>query len=502
MSSEDAECQSTLESIPSGGVFGNDRPFLWEAIYPVTQEEDDKVGEIEMEFLPSARFPFTHSSTAVGTIGSHPNPIISCAEDQTHFHHHHHDFSTSQQASFPASIYNFKSVDPLLLAECYDDWNANVASLCENNSNTTPVIYPDAHANNPNGFAFHSAAKMPDVGHDGCVTLGESGDGNIGNGLSGRAIEEVNTLSTFLSKFDDKVAAIWGQQGNTRSALGSNYLSVDGCISTASTPLGSSNPWGSPSSDISSANISDLRQIQLQQQSMNQVSLAADALLSAGYGIPQNHDAYQFELDSQNQGDIVSMSDLTVSPPKGNYNIMHSMKQYFGSAPPEGEYHIIKRNEVNSSAEELEQSLVVLNHSGESAGFVVCPKASETGKQTDIDMNAMARALDSIDLENEADEEWEIAEACNKGKAQGYDGEDLLNSWKTHFRTVDQVEAVASARGIDLLESPITSINSHQINPNLPEYRLFDVNVSFIFFCIAMYQRLFFHSYTVHCAII
>lgn len=464
-------------------MFGNERPFLWEAIYPVTQE-DDKVGEIEMEFLPSARFPFTHSSTAVGTIGSHPNPIISCAEDQTHFHHHH-DFSTSQQASFPASIYNFKSVDPLLLAECYDDWNANVASLCENNSNTTPVIYPDAHANNPNGFAFHSAAKMPDAGHghDGCVTLGESGDANIGNGLSGRAIEEVNTLSTFLSKFDDKVAAIWGEQGNTRSALGSNYLSVDGCISTASTPLGSSNPWGSPSSDISSTNISDFRQAQLQQQSMNQVSLAADALLSAGYGIPLNHDAYQFELQSttQNQGDRVSMSDLTVSPPKGNYNIMHSMKQYFGSAPPEGEYHIIKRTEVNSSAEELEKSLAVLNHSGESAGFVVCPKASETGKHTDIDMNAMARALDSIDLDNEADEEWEIVEACNKGKSQGYDGEDLLNSWKTHFRTVDQVEAVASARGIDLLESPITSINSHQINPNLPEYRLFDVNVSHTF---------------------
>lgn len=470
-SSEDTNFDSNTTAT-STGVFDKEGPFLCDIGYPAGHN-DRTVGEVEVEFLPMSRFPFTHSSTAVGTIGSHPNPIISCTEDQAH-HHHHQDLSSSQQASFPATIYNFNSIDPLMYSEFYDEWNANVASLFENNSHSTPVVYQEVHSAKSNGFTMPSKASLVDPGCEAFAAFGECNEGSV---APGKDAEEVNPLSTFLSKFDDKVAAIWGHQGSTRSAIGSNFLSVDGCISSTSTPLGSSNPWGSPSSDISSAHVSDFRNLQPQQQPGSHVSLAADALLSAGYGL--QHEGYSYE--QQGKAEIstgrMNMCDLTISPPKGNYNIMHSMKQYFGTAPPEGEYYIIKRDEASSTMEELSRSLAVVNHDPESSDFVVVnPEKSENDKQTVIDLNAMAKALDSIDLDNEVEDEWEIVEACNKGR-QGYEGEDLLNSWKTHFRTVEQVESIASARGIDLLESPITAISAHHINPNLPEYRLYDAEV-------------------------
>ncbi|CAL8107177.1 unnamed protein product [Orchesella dallaii] len=453
------------DSAPIGDL-GTQGSLLWEGFFQIGQN-DLKEPEIDVEFLPTTRFPITHSSSVVGTIGSHPNPIISCAADQVHYHQHQ-DLSTSQKASFPSTVYNFHSIDPVLYAE-YDDWNANVASLCENNADSTPVLYPDVLSVNMSGFAVQPA---PESGFGSYAAYGENED----SAESGRAVEEVNTLSTFLSKFDDKVAAIWGQ-GSARSTLGANLLSVDGCISSASTPLGSSNPWGTPSSDVSTTHGSSEFRF-MQTQPTKQISLAADALLSGGYALHSHQDHTHFEVQSNSQSaNKITICDPTISPPKGNYNIMHSMKQYFGTAPPESEYHIIKRTEATSSAEEMEESLAAINHDRENAGFVAFVYPSDSDEhQSKMDMNTVAKALDSIDQDDEGGEEWEIVEACTKGKPQGYD-EDLLNSWKTHFRTVDQVETIASVRGIDLLEEPITAISARQINPNLPEYRLFDVEV-------------------------
>jgi len=501
--SESGNVESTDDSVPTGDL-EKEGPMMWVAVTDTApyqlQQNDFKEPDIEVDFLPSSRYPLPHSSTLVGTIGSHPNPIISYAADQAHCHQHQ-DLSTTQQTSFPSTIYNFHrhSIDPMCYAECYDEWNANIASLCENNgTDGTPVLYPDVLS--MNGVALQPQQTVtvpPESRFVGYANYGRQQNDDSADSSSVRAVEEVNTLSTFLSKFDDKVAAIWGQQG--RSALGmNNYLNVDGCISAASTPMGSSNPWGSPSSDIStihgasSSGQHDFRFLQQQQQT-KQMSYAADALLSGGYGFHNHHHDHNYHQCEQKphhsancNPSRIAIGDLTISPPKGNYNIMHSMKQYFGTAPPEGEYHIIKRNEATSSAEELEISFALINHDRENAGFVAFThpdKAAfgdlnENLQGRDIDLNTVTKALDSIDLEgNDGDEEWEIVEACNKEKSQGYDSEDLLNSWKTHFRTIEQVEAIASARGIDLMESPVTTISVHQINPNLPEYRLFNVEI-------------------------
>lgn len=466
---------------------------MWEPGLPVGHGQSDfKDREVELEFLPTARFPVAHASTFVGTIGSHPNPIISCAADQTHYHQHQDLSTTQQQASFPSTVYNFHSIDPLLFAECYDAWNANAGSLCENgNAEATSVLYPDVMS--INGYAMQTqphpeavvavgsgpvaARGAPESGFRDYTPYSGENDDLTGETIR-RVAEEVNPLSTFLSKFDDKVAAIWGQQGNARCP---NLLSVDGCISSASTPLGSSNPWGSPSSDISATHgpPTDYR-FQAQQQHSKQMSKAADALLSGGFGLHQHHDHFQCEqqqIGNAVSGNKLAVGDMTAPPPKGNYNIMHSMKQYFGTAPPEGEYHIIKRADATSSSEELEKSLALINHCNETAGFAAHVYTDKLERQPDlINLSTITNALDCLELESEVDDEWEIVEACNKGKAQSYDGEDLLTSWKTHFRTIEHVETVSSTRGM-VVESPVTTISAHQINHNLPEYRLFDIEV-------------------------
>lgn len=457
------------------------------------QHGEMKDPEVQVDILPTTCYPVPRSSSVVGTIGSHPNPIISCTTDQTHCHQHQ-DLST-QQSSFPSTVFNFRqhSIDPACYTEYLDEWNSNIAALCGNSGTEgTPILYPDALQFNSGSLQTQqqpTGMLPPESRFVGYANYGRQQSNLTTDSASTGAVEEVNTLSTFLSKFDDKVAAIWGQQGRSAQGAGINsYLSVDGSISASSTPMGS-NPWGSPSSDISTMHgvpppsghhHHDCRHLQPQSK---QFSFGPDGILSSGYGFQHiQEQCYHQHRDKKvyHQNDNrITLGDLTISPPKGNYNIMHSMKQYFGTAPPEGEYHIIKKCEATSSAEELEISLARINHDRNTGGFVEFKRLEKSitdDENVSSGDTGNTEGLDGLDLETNDADEWEIVEACNKERAHGYDSEDLLNSWKTHFRTVPQVEAIASARGLDLLDSPITTLSSHQINPNLPEYRLFGMD--------------------------
>jgi hypothetical protein len=142
------------------------------------------------------------------------------------------------------------------------------------------------------------------------------------------------------------------------------------------------------------------------------------------------------------------------------------------------------------SEEEVQKSLSILNHSGGSSSFVQfiadVAWANDVAEQDSDDsfgqMDGNGRGLGEYDLDGE--DELEIVVACSKPKGKPLiqvPPEDLLNSWKTHFRTVGTLEAkgyteCASNEDSNQNSSPINSsgLSAHQINPHLPHFRTFN----------------------------
>jgi hypothetical protein len=167
----------------------------------------------------------------------------------------------------------------------------------------------------------------------------------------------------------------------------------------------------------------------------------------------------------------------TAAPPapatKSKYTIMNSMKQYFGNAPPEHEYVIIKSQFTGQTG-----NLDLLNHSEESSSFIkfipltkTLSQDNNTALSDQQQMNETASNLKDMlhNLDLDCEEEQEIIAACSKPKSSmNTDGatEDLLTSWKTHFRTVIAQEILSSNTKNDC-SSPVITYG----NPQLPEFR-------------------------------
>ena len=332
---------------------------------------------------------------------------------------------------------------------------------------------------------------VPDIPDQESTTAEESGDveveseeeqNNIRMAKSGEKEQspskkdEMDTLLTFLSKFDDKVAAIWGH--NTGGNKNFEHL-----VNT--------NPWNNSayvtSELLNFQQIEDENVEQLFDEKKDVTKLVPSHPLlapisSATNGTPQQSSA------------------------KGKHTIMNSMKQYFGSAPSESEYFIIR-----SQAAGQKTNLEVLNHSDEFSGFIkFIPllKAQPVensynnsklstfhdDKQNQVDMSGTASNLKEMlhNLELDCEDEQEIIAACSKPRSSMLTesaAEDLLTSWKTHFRTVIAQEILANANNNDC-SSPIISHG----NPQLPEFRT-EYNVRRVVQILHFHDRMF-HAYS------
>ncbi|CAG7829432.1 unnamed protein product [Allacma fusca] len=253
--------------------------------------------------------------------------------------------------------------------------------------------------------------------------------------------DEMDTLLTFLSKFDEKVAAIWGHN-NTENKNFENIIHT--------------NPW------------------------------ETDCISSEFFNFQQIEDEHYNQIHENEQNLLINSVDpvppssalITTAAPqapasKGKYTIMNSMKQYFGSAPPEHEYVIIKSQFTGQTG-----NLDLLNHSEESSSFIkfipltktqTSSRDNSTSEQQQMNETAsnLKDLLNNLDLDCE--EEQEIIAACSKPKSSinaDAPTEDLLTSWKTHFRTVIAQEILSSNSKTDC-SSPVVTYG----NPQLPEFR-------------------------------
>jgi hypothetical protein len=507
--------------------------------------------------------------SSVDTIDSHPLPISSSCRDQVHSpsHLHHHLPCQASKNSFaPVELQQRSSVIEISPSPSYYLQEFNRASDQQKQSVPNPVHQlPDA-VGISNNFAqnineqqlsfeiMHNKGNYNSGIQNKGLTLQEDSavpaDPLSENATESTLMEpgvggqqdEMETLFTFLSKFDDKVAAIWGQDGaaaaaaifaanlqqSTSGLSGSNsnsYASHGG--SNSSTPTGCpsnlSYAWGSPSVPPSQAMGHGFNypgvgipmvQSEQQQRALAESQRQAESFYQKQYLSLQRKD-YPQDMNlnppqhkpnphknhhhvHRNENKRIAIGSPRLKPPQGKHTIMHSILEYFGHAPSENEYHIVREVDAGSSIEETAKSLKVLNHSEETSGFVrfvhkdMLPveekvdhetaklqKTTAEGRDeapTEVEVQTMQDVLESLDLE--CDEELEIVAAC-KGHPKPFIEppplEDLLHSWKTHFNPLEVLEA----KDEPYIESPDTQLLPHQINPNLPDYVMYQNAVSF-----------------------
>lgn len=316
-------------------------------------------------------------------------------------------------------------------------------------------------------IAFHPSATQSSVFH-GWVENSDSEAMRIGstnttanlekanltpyeaNSLYGARRDDMEALLRFLSKFDSKVAAIWGESG----------ISSDKLSSTGSSPLQDklypwtdySGPGQSQRGPIGNEDITmDLCSLHLES---NNESRGTSDMLDGNSRSQANQ-----PFDSQDSN--------------GKEGIMQSLERYFGPNPSlKSDYHIMRPVDATSSPEETARSKSLLNHCDKTSGF-----APYIGSAVDKDYKADRRNSKAVDAE------MELLAACSKQKVSEVfvPDEDLRHSWKTHFSTIDYLESVS---GHETNKTPVPVVNeigltADQINHNLPELRPFNENVSY-----------------------
>ncbi|XP_035712753.1 uncharacterized protein LOC110856126 isoform X2 [Folsomia candida] len=462
------------------------------------------------------------SSVAIGevyVIESHYPPISSVSTEHGHTHvqqspHSCHHPNCEQQQEF------FVPSDNLLNdGECthdyFEDWQSQSIFL------STEVDKAKLKWNqNQNG----GNSKPPAFGGNQCSESFQQQHHHQAS-IGGRKDE----MSSFLSKFDDKVAAIWGGGGHIEAQAFPSYATGGYNISAECKPVSCNNnvyPWASPSvtaeEQIGSHYYDIQNQIDQQERQLATLNNFGDddnddddgSSSFQGYDPQQQMLSFSYHDASIHKPICFTHPfDLVVDPdgiiyPNGRNSVIDSMIKHFGFPPQpptatEEDSNTIHSHEIvdddpesssycgaAAAAEENDTSLRQLNHSEFSGFKPYIPGVN--GKSSSVpglngsggpvvkdpadaaEISAVQEFFGSLDLEggdNVGDFDLEVHELLKaKPKTfyeQHFPPANLLYSWTTHFTPIDVIEQISNYK---YSSPPGILPPGHENNPNLPEY--------------------------------
>jgi hypothetical protein len=427
----------------------------------------------------------------VDTIASHSQPITSTLYGNNHTHHQHYP-------PLPAkySCQQWGAPPPVLdTRDYFEDWQSQSTFL------STEVDKAKLAWNQVNDLN-QQFQEWP---------LQNNVDKTIAKPV---APDEVD-FANFLSKFNNEVAAIWGGGGaqahyqDPGAAYGGTMPYSEGYLSTSSTPIsGNMYPWASPNSDQTHGNYYyGLRVMKTHlEEEQRRLAQAQNQLLepkSSNYGnnldksIPKEPVHFKPAVATQSS----EVDPCTMESFEEECAIMQSLKQHFGVAPAKEDYFILKSTGADFSVEEKEKSLAELNHDEQVSSFQryaptlgyepsisAYPVTVTNSKfaSSDKDIKAMQESFQGLELDNEEDNGMDLnleVAMILKENPKTYIEQplhvDLFRSWKTHFTPIEVLE-----KSNDYGQATPPNLFSQEINPQLPQYRLFAGNVSLFLFLL------------------